>query len=81
MTTQVPRRPGQPTDSETDVPPHDEVAMKRDREEWDNEGGAARLPIQGSAMPSAETRNLSDIPSPAIMVSGTKGTLGCTYND
>jgi hypothetical protein len=30
----------------------EEVAMKRDREEWDNEGGAVRIRRSGDSSPS-----------------------------
>ncbi|HET7282184.1 MAG TPA: hypothetical protein VFI67_07670 [Sphingomicrobium sp.] len=55
--------------------------MKRDREEWDNEGGAARLPAHAGAQVWVETRKLADILPPPIMANRRKGILRCAYND
>jgi hypothetical protein len=69
------------TDSGYSVPPSEQVAMKRDREEWDNEGGAARLPAHAGAQVWVETRKLADILPPPIMANRRKGILRCAYND
>ena len=55
--------------------------MKREREEWDNEGGAARLPAHAGIQASAETRELADILPPPIMANRRKGILRLAYND
>jgi hypothetical protein len=81
MTIQVPGQPHRPTDFEDYVSPRDEIAMKRDREEWDNEGGAARLPAHAGAQVWVETRKLADILPPPIMANRRKGILRCAYND
>lgn len=80
MIIQVPDQPRWPSYCGDNLSPRDEVAMKRDREEWDNEGGAARLPVLAGAQASVETRSLADILPPPIMANRRKGTLGCAYN-
>jgi hypothetical protein len=80
MIIQVPDQPRWPFYCGDDLSPRDEVAMKRDREEWDNEGGAAWLPIQASTQASVEKRPLANIPPPPIVANRRKGTLGCAYN-
>lgn len=80
MIIQIPDQPRWPFYCGDNLSPPDEVAMKRDREEWDNEGGAAPLPIQAGTQASVETRSLADILPPPIMANRRKGTLGCAYN-
>jgi hypothetical protein len=80
MTIQVPDQPRWSFYCGDNLSPHDEVAMERDREEWDNEGGAAPLPTQAGAQASGETMYLADILPPPIMANRRKGTLGCAYN-
>ena len=79
MIIAIPDQPRWPFFCGDNLSSPDEVAMKRDREEWDNEGGAARLPIQAGTQPPVETRTLADI-LPPIMANRRKGTLGCAYN-
>jgi hypothetical protein len=80
MIIQVSGQPHRPTDSRNYASPNEEAAIKRDREEWDNEGGAARLPTPASKQVSADTMKLADILPPPIMVSRRNGTLRCAYN-
>jgi hypothetical protein len=70
------------TESKDAVCTPEEIAMKRRREEWDNEGGAARLPTQADTQAPAEThwRDLADILPPPIMANRNGGTLRCAYN-
>jgi hypothetical protein len=63
------------------VLPHEQVAMKHDRQEWDNEGGAVRLPAQARRQALVETMKLADILPPSIMANRRKGILRCAYND
>jgi hypothetical protein len=35
----------------------EEIALKRDREEWDNEGGAVRIRPDGSSPSISQTQN------------------------
>jgi hypothetical protein len=83
MIIQVPDEPRRPFYCGDNLSPHDKVVMKRDREEWDNEGGAARLPTRvGMQAPSeAFWRDLADILPPPIMANRKRGTLRCAYND
>lgn len=80
MTIQAPDQPRWPLYCGDNLLARDEVDMKRDREEWDNEGGAARLPIRAAKRAFEETMSLADILPPPIMAHRRKGTLGCAYN-
>ena len=81
MTIQVPDQPQWPLYCGDYLSPRDEVAMKRDAEESDNEGGAARLSTEAVTQPSWATMTLADILPPPIMAIRRKGILRCAYSD
>jgi len=70
------------TDSKDPVFTPEEIAMKCHREEWDNEGGAARRPTHADTQAPAGSlaRDLADILPPSIMANRKNGTLRCAYN-
>jgi hypothetical protein len=81
MAIPSPRSAASAADSGNSVSVREQGTMKREREEWDNEGGAVRLPTHAGTQASPETRKLADILPPPIMANRRKGILRLACND